>query len=1164
MQNNRLLILLLVIFSFPAAAQNWKQTGPVNFPVNVSGQINGIGRVTQIKFHPSLPNKLYVTSASGGLFGSNDNGNSWTMLGTDKFPSTACASVCIDYTDDNILYLGTGDPNYYATDFGIYKTINGGTTWVAANNNIGNRMAVEMLMDPSDHNILVAATDDGIWRTINGGNSWTNVKFGGAFRDMKRRPGTNTLYAVTDADFWISNDHGVNWSQVTSGLVIPGGTDGLRLGVSAENNNIVYVIANGNNGVIFKSTNAGINFVQAYSSNTQCIVCYDQDVASGSQGNYDLGMCADPFDANHVYVVGHCLWESNDGAISFEQKTEWYADLHTDHHQVEVDPYDVNQLWDVNDGGVWRRRGTNDSLWDTKSDGMGATEVYHAAQATQNKKLVSIGTQDNGELFYDGTWKTNRGGDWGSRVGFDYAAGNTIYYLSEGTRRSFSPYGGENSYNSPFDPTNFSRIAFHPHQFNLALLAKDTIYVTRNLANAIPAWTTIFTSTNEVKDICISTADSTIGYAITYNNRFLRIRNLLGTPAITSLSTPGPTSLRGAVAAVKGNVNVVYASCNNKMYRSADQGSTWANITYNLPTTNILKIYHDDFSTDETVYVCTGNKVYTKNLAAATWTDITYNLPSIANITDFMIYNNGDVASKLRVSYYGRGVWEYALHPNYPPIADFTNDKTYVCPGQSVQFTDLSEGDNLIYSWNFPGGTPAASSLQNPTVVYNTAGSYSVSLTVSNANGSNIKTINTYILVGMGSPQVVAEGFQGAAYPPAAWRLADGGNDGVNWFGSTAAGGFGASTASAAFDNYNNDTQGNKDQLQLPVMDLTSFSAATLTFDVAYAPYSTTDYLDSLLVGVSTNCGASFTYLYTKYGSSLATAPVNTGGTFVPTSTQWRTETIALNNYLASSNLLIAFENRGHYGQQVFIDNVNLRLSPVALFAADDTVVCTGTTVNFTDQSTGLVNSWNWSFPGGTPASATQQNATTTYNTAGVYNVVLTAGSAAGGNQAKTKTGYVTVLANPVPVITATGTLLTCNIPASSYQWFVNNNLITGATQQTYDAVLDSSYTVSVVDANGCSGISAAKIVPSVPINTVTGIQVFPIPSDGIVYITSGDIKGPAKLKLYNSIGALVMDKEISDMSLKNEINISKLAGGVYEMKLSTEKGIFVRKIQRK
>lgn len=1162
MQNRSIFLFVLIIAALPAFAQSWKQTGPVNFPVNVSGQINGIGRVTQIKFHPSLPNKIYVTSASGGLYGSTDNGNTWTMLGTDKLPAAACASVCIDFTDDNILYLSTGDPNYYGTDYGIYKTTNGGTTWVASNNNIGTRMAVEMLMDPADHTIITAATSDGIWRTTNSGSSWTNTKPGGAFRDMKRKPGTNTLYAVTESECWTSYDEGINWTQASSGLNIPPGTDGLRLGVSAADNNVVYIIANGNNGVLFKSTDGGLNFIQTYSSNTKCIVCYDEDPASGSQGNYDLGMCADPFDASHVYVVAHCLWESNDGGISFQQKTEWYANLHTDHHQVEVDPYDVNQLWNINDGGVWRRQGTNDSLWDAKSDGVGATEIYHAGQAMLNKKLLSIGTQDNGELYYDGIWKTNRGGDWGSRVYFDYSAGNTIYYLSEGERRTFTPYSGSTSYNSPFVPDNDSRIAFHMNTPGLAILAKDTVWATRNLTAGSPAWSNIYSTTNAIRDLCISTADSNIAFIISDNDRLIKITNLLTTPVATSYVTPGATFIRGSVATVKTNVNVVYISCNNRVYRSANQGSTWANVTYNLPATNILKIYHDDFSNDETMYVCTGNKVYSKNGAATTWTDITYNLPSIANITDFMMYNKGDITSKILVSYYGRGVWEYALHPDYPPLADFTNDKTYVCPGQPVQFTDLSTGDNLIYSWSFPGGTPASSAQQNPLIVYNTPGVYNVSLTVSNTNGNNIKTLNAYILVGIGNAQAVTENFEGTGFPPANWRIEDAGNDGVTWFKNNTAGGFGNSANSTAFDNYNNATDGRQDRLLLPVLDLSSFSGATLTFDVAYAPYSTTDYLDSLLVGVSTDCGTSFTYLYTKFGSSLATAPVNTSSTFVPAPNEWRTETISLDNLIPSPNLLIVFENRGHYGQQVFVDNINLRLNPVTLFSADDTVICAGTTVHFTDQSTGLVNGWNWSFPGGTPANSTQQNNTVLYQTPGVYNVTLTTANSTGGNQQKTKTSYITVRANPSPTITAADRLLTCNTTAASYQWYRDGIAVPGATQQTYNAVADGNYSVMVTDAEGCTGKSDSISIP-LPVTAIPGIQVYPVPSSDIVYITAGDISGAARFRLYNSAGQLVMDKLVSDLSIKNEINISHLSHGVYELKIITEKGTYTKKIQR-
>ena len=1161
MFNTRLLVIIFSFISIQASAQSWKQTGPVNFPVNVSGQINGIGRVTQLKFHPSLPNKLYVTSASGGVFSSNDNGNSWTLMNTDKFPSSGCASLCIDHTNDNIIYLSTGDPNYYGADFGIYKTTNEGTTWAPANTGIGNRMALEMIMDPVDHNIVVAATNDGIWRTVDGGSSWGNVKSGGAFRDMKRRPGSNTLYAVTAAQCWISNDFGTSWNQVTSGLNMPAGTNGLRLGVSAADNNVVYVIANGGNGVLFKSTDAGINFVQSYSSTTQCIVCYDADPANPGQGNYNLGMCADPFDANHIYVVAHCLWESNDGGTSFQQKTEWYAELHTDHHQVEVSPYDVNQLWNVNDGGVWKRTGTNDSLWDAKSDGIGATEIYKAGQSPVNKKIISIGTQDNGELFYDGIWKTNRGGDWTSRVNFDYSPESTIYYLGNGERRSFVPYGGSSSYNSPFTATNSSRIAFHPNQLNLGILAKDNIFLTTNLSASLPTWTNIYTTTNAIRGLCISTADSTIAYIVSNNAKFTRITNLLGTPVVTTLTAPNSTSSQGSVAAVKGNTNVVYLSCNNKIFRSADQGNTWADITFNLPGTNILKIYHDDYSADETVYACTGNMVYTKNIAASTWTNITGNLPSIANITDFMIYNSGTVASKLRVSYYGRGIWEYAIHPNYLPVANFNADNLYVCPGQSVQFSDLSDGDNLTYNWSFPGGTPANSTSQNPLVSYPAAGTYSVTLVVTNSAGSDTKTINSYIIVGNNTAQIIKEGFQGTAFPPVAWSFQDAGNDGLNWFKSNAAGGFSSSSRSIAFDNYNNDTEGKKDQIRLPVIDMTPFSAAKLTFDVAYAPYSTTTYLDSLLIGVSTDCGVTFNYLYIKSGSLLGTAPVNTNTAFVPSAGQWRTDTIHLNNYISSNNLLIAFENRGRYGQQLFVDNINLLADPTTKFNVNDTTICAGTSINFTDESTGLVNNWNWTFNGGTPSSSSQQNNAVTYNTAGLYDVILTTGNGS-GSQVKNKPGYIRVYELPVPVITASVNLLTCNINGATYQWFLNNNIINGATQQSYTALESGDYTVSVVDGNSCSGTSAPFAVTILK-GGIIDILVYPIPSAGLVNITSKTIKGPATIKLYNAAGALVLEKYFNDISLKNEINIRYIASGVYELKIVTNAGVFVKIIQR-
>lgn len=82
--------------------------------------------------------------------------------------------------------------------------------------------------------------------------------------------------------------------------------------------------------------------------------------------------------------------------------------------------------------------------------------------------------------------------------------------------------------------------------------------------------------------------------------------------------------------------------------------------------------------------------------------------------------------------------------------------------------------------------------------------------------------------------------------------------------------------------------------------------------------------------------------------------------------------------------------------------------SLTAYFQADDTQICEGEDVTFTDFSTGNVTSWDWSFPGGSPASSTEQNPVVTYNVAGVYDVTLTVSD---GTETNTfiASGYITV-----------------------------------------------------------------------------------------------------------------------------------------------------------
>ncbi len=81
-----------------------------------------------------------------------------------------------------------------------------------------------------------------------------------------------------------------------------------------------------------------------------------------------------------------------------------------------------------------------------------------------------------------------------------------------------------------------------------------------------------------------------------------------------------------------------------------------------------------------------------------------------------------------------------------------------------------------------------------------------------------------------------------------------------------------------------------------------------------------------------------------------------------------------------------------------------------AEFSADNTTVCEGETVSFTDESTGVITSWNWNFSGGMPASSVDQNPTVTYAAPGIYDVTLTVGDG-GAFDAETKVGYITVTA---------------------------------------------------------------------------------------------------------------------------------------------------------
>ncbi len=121
---------------------------------------------------------------------------------------------------------------------------------------------------------------------------------------------------------------------------------------------------------------------------------------------------------------------------------------------------------------------------------------------------------------------------------------------------------------------------------------------------------------------------------------------------------------------------------------------------------------------------------------------------------------------------------------------------------------------------------------------------------------------------------------------------------------------------------------------------------------------------------VSTDCGATWSQVYFKGGTGLATAADNATAVFVPANNEWRTETVSLTSFVGQGSVLVSFQNIGRYGQALYLDNINITgvtagAPPVAGFTASANT-CSNQIVGLTDNSTNNPTTWAWTTTGGT------------------------------------------------------------------------------------------------------------------------------------------------------------------------------------------------------
>ena len=254
--------------------------------------------------------------------------------------------------------------------------------------------------------------------------------------------------------------------------------------------------------------------------------------------------------------------------------------------------------------------------------------------------------------------------------------------------------------------------------------------------------------------------------------------------------------------------------------------------------------------------------------------------------------------------------------------ADFTVNKTSICVGELLQFTDGTYNVATGWSWTFQNGTPATSTAQNPQVSYDTPGIYTVTLTATDGTTTQTETKTQYIHVlpkfGYLPFLETFENYTDLSNTPN-WEIVN-----PTDFISFQIGTTGLSSAKSAYLNNYNSNGSQSDELISAAVDLSSItSSTTLSFRFSYKKKATANF-ESLKVYLSSDCGVSWQQRKTLTGSQLSTIVVPSP--WIPaTPEDWTT--VHMTNVTSAywvENFRYKFKFEGNGGNNLYLDNINI------------------------------------------------------------------------------------------------------------------------------------------------------------------------------------------------------------------------------------------------
>ncbi len=487
------------------------------------------------------------------------------------------------------------------------------------------------------------------------------------------------------------------------------------------------------------------------------------------------------------------------------------------------------------------------------------------------------------------------------------------------------------------------------------------------------------------------------------------------------------------------------------------------------------------------------------------------------------------------------------------PTAGATSNVTFGCAPLTVNFMDISSNNAASWNWTFEGGNPSSSNAQNPTVVYNNQGTYDVTLEVSNAAGSNTIFLENYITIEEGPSADFSttindlnvlfdnDSNNGDSY---SWDFGDGNTStSENPNHTYAADG----TYTVVLTTSNNCGDEMHTEVVTVVSEPTAgfsigSSAGCAPLTVQFTDLSSsnsTSWLWTFEGGTpSTSTDQNPIVVYENQGSFDVTLEVsNSAGSNASSMSEAVIVNIApsaaFNNSV--SGMTVSFSNQSDNGStyswdfgdgnssqdenpthtyltedifsvtltvtndcgtDIFTEVVNLTQTPLSNFSYSGGEGCAGLQVQFTDNSSGTVSNWNWSFPGGTPSSSTAQNPLITYNTPGIYDVSLEVSSSAGSNST-TENEIVVIFEEPAAGFSYTQneldfSFVNSSTNADTYSWDFGDGNTSMEANPDHSYSMEGTYDVILLVTNDCGSnqMLTTIFIESAPTGSFSAQQV--------------------------------------------------------------------------